>query len=606
MWLLRTTSGDPVLEQVLDRDIEPDGDWNLPKVRYAVLSHRWEDNEMSFDAIQSGPTSYDTQSGPALYNKSGWFKIDSLCQQAALDGLHYAWADTACIDKRSSAELQEAINSMYRWYARAEVCYVYLSDVYADDFRNTFKESKWFLRAWTLQELIAPPHVLFFDATWQLVGDKETLSELIADVTGISIEVLRGKKLLQQYSIAQRMSWAARRSATRIEDRAYSLLGMFDVNMPMLYGEGEKSFIRLQEEIIKASDDQSIFAWSGVQRGQPGLLALRPDVFLQSGDIEQIQLRYGREPYTMNNRGLSMTMSLAPYLTDTYLASIRCARHHSPQTLMVIFLRRLREDDQYARVSVRGEDLVDMSITFPIDSKQIPLSTRGWTSKSINIRQTRIVSLEDEFFFDRVYGFRLSKRLLEEDSKGGHRYHVRSKGQWDPDQRTLTVPPGSRNGNNIGDLDIQTQNRKIKQIKLGFDNDFNPVIFVSAGGSDKNENPMTNLLATNTTGWNRIIDAENKSFASASSVSGRPGLWALRGDRITGLDVHLSFDMVEFGGAAAAQSVGHVRIQRGRLDGALVWDVEIDDLQDTRSRKVREYISNGIGKSRRTNSMPTS
>ncbi|KAK3710241.1 hypothetical protein LTR37_010462 [Vermiconidia calcicola] len=603
MWLLRTTSGDPVLEQVLDRDLEPDGDWHLPKVRYAILSHRWEDNEMSFDAIQSGPTLYDTQSGPALYNRSGWFKIDRLCQQAALDGLHYAWADTACIDKRSSAELQEAINSMYRWYAKAEVCYVYLSDVYAENFHETFKESKWFLRAWTLQELIAPPDVLFFDATWHLVGDKQTLSGLIADVTGISIEILLGKKVLQQYSIAQRMSWAARRSATRIEDRAYSLLGMFDVNMPMLYGEGEKSFIRLQEEIIKTSDDQSIFAWSDVQRGQPGLLAPRPDVFLQSGDIEQIQLRYGREPYTMNNRGLSMTMSLAPYLTDTYLASIRCARRNSPRTLMVIFLRRLREDDQYARVSVRGEDLVDMSITFPIDSTQIPRSTRGWTANSINIRQTRVVSLEDELFFDRVYGFHLSKMLLEEDSKGGHRYEVSTKGRWDPEQRTLTVAPGSRNGGNVGGLDIQKQNRKVKQMRLGFDHDFNPVIFVSAGGNYQNENPMTNLLATNTTGWNKIINAENKSFASASSA--RPGLWALKGDRITGLDVYLSLDMIEFGGASSAQSVGRVRIQRGRLDGALVWDVEIDDLQDTKSRKVREVISMGIGKSRRTNSMPT-
>ncbi|KAI6002305.1 hypothetical protein F5J12DRAFT_906395 [Pisolithus orientalis] len=145
------------------------------------------------------------------------------------DGYTWLWIDTCCIDKRSSAELSEAINSMYRWYRNSQMCYVYLND--------------WFSRGWTLQELVAPKEAEFFNKSWVSIGIKQDLTSLLEDITRIPEKSVR--------AVAHIMSWAADRKTTRVEDRAYSLLGLFGVNMPMLYGEGSKAFQRLQLEIIR-------------------------------------------------------------------------------------------------------------------------------------------------------------------------------------------------------------------------------------------------------------------------------------------------------------------------------------------------------------------
>lgn len=162
-------------------------------------------------------------------------------------------------------KLSEAINSTFSWYQGAQVCYAYLSDVTwsptGDSRRSRFTQSRWFTRGWTLQELLAPQTLIFYDAHWFPLGSKADRSLGIKAATGISAEYLTGKKRLHDASIAQRMSWAANRQTQRKEYIAYSLLGIFGVNMPMLYGEGAKAFIRLQEEIIKESRDLSIFAW---------------------------------------------------------------------------------------------------------------------------------------------------------------------------------------------------------------------------------------------------------------------------------------------------------------------------------------------------------
>ena len=106
-----------------------------------------------------------------------------------------------------------------------------------------FYSSEWFDRGWTLQELLAPREVNFYDKHWHFIGTKSSLSDTISTRTNIAAEVLRGTKGLLDYSIAQRMSWASRRVTTRDEDIAYCLLGIFDVSMPLIYGEGEKAFI---------------------------------------------------------------------------------------------------------------------------------------------------------------------------------------------------------------------------------------------------------------------------------------------------------------------------------------------------------------------------
>ena len=164
--------------------------------------------------------------------------------------------DTCCIDKRSSAELSEAINSMYRWYENAQVCYAYLHDVLDSSFPVACNNERyangwpeWFLRGWMLQEMIAPSNVQFFNTTWQAIGDKRMLASTLKEITGVPEHVLKDGLYGDRPCVAQIMSWAANRMTTRVEDRAYSLMGLLDVNMPMLYGEGKKAFHRLQLEM---------------------------------------------------------------------------------------------------------------------------------------------------------------------------------------------------------------------------------------------------------------------------------------------------------------------------------------------------------------------
>lgn len=169
---------------------------------------------------------------------------------------------SCCIDKTSSAELTEAINSMFRWYKKSEVCYVYLSDVSSCDYiLEQFKKARWFQRGWTLQELIAPDNVIFYSKEWHQFGTKAGLSAFISDITNIGPLFLDSENLASA-SIAQKMSWASKRETSRPEDIAYCLLGIFDVNMPLIYGEGTKAFLRLQEEIMTTYPyDFTIFAW---------------------------------------------------------------------------------------------------------------------------------------------------------------------------------------------------------------------------------------------------------------------------------------------------------------------------------------------------------
>lgn len=219
--------------------------------RYAILSHTWADEECSLRDM----------SLPDVNQKAGFKKIKFCCEQAVKDGLQWAWVDTCCIDKTSTAELSEAINSMFWWYRRSAVCYVYLADVQNTD-RQQLEHSRWLTRGWTLQELIAPREIRFYDQSWCFIGLKSerSMQECLTRATGIEASILLGGQL-EYVPIAKKMSWAAKRSTTRVEDAAYCLLGLFDVNMPLLYGEGKKAFLRLQQEIMKVSEDHSLFVW---------------------------------------------------------------------------------------------------------------------------------------------------------------------------------------------------------------------------------------------------------------------------------------------------------------------------------------------------------
>ena len=216
---------------------------------YAILSHTWgaDDDEVTFNDVQTGVGK----------SKAGYSKVEFCARQAKKDRLDHVWVDTCCINKANYTELDEAIRSMFRWYQNAERCYVYLSDVTAgprDDhqtlphWRSTFGKSRWFSRGWTLQELLAPDEVIFFSADYECLGTKYQLGDWIYDTTGIPVTALRGIPL-SSFSVDERLKWAKKRETRRIEDKAYSLFGIFGVLLPVMYGEGDNAFRRLKEEI---------------------------------------------------------------------------------------------------------------------------------------------------------------------------------------------------------------------------------------------------------------------------------------------------------------------------------------------------------------------
>jgi hypothetical protein len=295
---------------------------------YAILSHRWEGEEVTFQDLQAGRA-------PGM---KGFPKIKGCCAQAVADGFLYAWVDSCCIDKTSSAELSEAINSMFHWYKRSQVCYVYLSDVSTglnwDSHQRQDSElrlSKWWTRGWTLQELIGPLVVIFYDRAWMELGTKKWMEILISSITGISCQHLRD---YTNASVAQKMSWASKRETTRVEDRAYSLMGLFSVHMPPLYGEGMMAFRRLQLEILARSEDESLFAWTENLWRPSGLLAHSPSEFAGSGDIVRRDYDPNRPPFAMTNKGLRMESFLVP-TGYGFWAPLNCARKHGQVALFV-------------------------------------------------------------------------------------------------------------------------------------------------------------------------------------------------------------------------------------------------------------------------------
>lgn len=341
---------------------------------YAILSHTWEKEEVSFQDMQSDRAK----------SKAGYSKIVGSCEQARSHRLQYIWIDACCIDKTSSTELTEAINSMYQWYQNAQVCFAYMSDVPSEgdilSEGSSFSKSRWFTRGWTLQELIAPSVVVFYSKDWRKLGVKTSerdgdvrninMKRKISAITGVDVEVLAGRDP-QSMSIAKRMSWASARMTTRKEDIAYCLMGLFGVNMPLLYGEGERAFVRLQEEIMKASDDHSLFAWRDTSDQAStdrylleersidseyiphrGLLATSPAEFIHSRNIVPFPSNHTNTPYSSTNRGLHIELLLLPYKSDIYTAVLNCTditQHLGP---LGIYLACLSppNGDQFARV----------------------------------------------------------------------------------------------------------------------------------------------------------------------------------------------------------------------------------------------------------------
>ena len=329
---------------------------------YAILSHCWGSprEEVSFRELHDGTYRQDCH---------GWRKILECCRLAQADELQYAWVDTCCIDKGSSAELTEAINSMFKWYGAAKVCYAFLPDVdtkirqqpLSPTEMQAFNSSRWFTRGWTLQELLAPRNVVFFDQSFQKIGTKYSLALPISEVTGIDRSYFYFPKAFKSASVAARMSWASRRETSRIEDIAYCLLGLFGVNMPLLYGEGSNAFLRLQNAIIHSYQDSTIFAWEGHDGEDEeicGVLAQSPRAFLNSRDIveDEHYLHPSEGSFEMTSRGLQYWLKSYSYIgAGSFLPiGLRCKEATSNKHIM---LRTVRAGRTVYRIGLEKRQL---------------------------------------------------------------------------------------------------------------------------------------------------------------------------------------------------------------------------------------------------------
>ncbi|KAI0976646.1 heterokaryon incompatibility protein-domain-containing protein [Xylaria arbuscula] len=420
---------------------------NPQKGSYAILSHTWEDGEVSFQQYRN--------IAEAIKLK-GFKKIDKTVQLAREKNLKYAWVDTCCINQSSSAELSEAINSMFKWYSDAAVCLVFLSDLPTAKITPlialansvwsriigsrevlreqlvevhksiglTFAQCRWFFRGWTLQELIAPKFVEFYDDGWVLIGTKQTLREPLSCVTRIPKSVLLKDVALRKVSNAQRMSWAADRRTTRVEDIAYCLLGLFGINMSPLYGEGQNAFIRLQEEILKQSDDVTLFAWETEENDDQqyqGILASSPDKFRGSGTITQHKATTNEAgEFRMTNKGLRLNQNNLLQLNhNTAILSLNCNRSgigysntgiHLMNTShgYVRFLpHKLVELSEFSQLTSNVEVPVFITKTVhPEDSREIAKHSIGLTFEYKEVTklsiwpQTLYNSIEERGFFD--------------------------------------------------------------------------------------------------------------------------------------------------------------------------------------------------------------
>jgi hypothetical protein len=314
---------------------------------YAILSHRWVGAEITFDTLpQHIPELRRTE---ARYLASPQLsKIRGACEMARQLGFAWMWIDNCCINKASATEESESINSMYKWYRDAQICITYLSDVKLDAapgmlnqnpsteiFRkiNSDQPSEWFFRGWTLQELLAPRKMNFYDTNWTFMGTKDSLAPAIEEITGISSAYLTNAMPFRDACIATKMSWMAGRKTTREEDIAYGMLGIFNVVLMPLYGEGMNAFRRLQELLQTTVIDESLYAWNmpdasasktyGVERnretvwgpGEWGLLAATPNWFRGCGHLTLDggpRIKRTIESFVSNQDGIRMEVPFLP------------------------------------------------------------------------------------------------------------------------------------------------------------------------------------------------------------------------------------------------------------------------------------------------------
>lgn len=434
-----------------------DFDLHKSKNSYSILSHRWTwgDDEIAYVDVLS----MDSE----VKAKGGYAKFTGACALAKKLGYDFLWIDTCCINKTDSVEMGEAINSMYRWYAMSKVCIAYLQDVTTS---AQFSESEWFNRGWTLQELIAPKSVCFYDRNWGYLGNKDSLSKTLVARTNIPADVLKNAKSPQAYSVAQRMSWAAKRTTKRLEDRAYSLMGLFGVNMAMIYGERERAFIRLQEQIISKSTDESIFVWDldlledstrDAKQVHCGLLASSPACFARCHDVVSNGRSRG---FRINQFGLSISLPATLYTLGTYLAPLNVKKDKVHGNCAILLAKRSGMDSFVRTSSPSGESIL-MTEKFGTDLKEFSVASETM-----------------ETLLHLYPGFWLRKLGFYDAHIKAHKILERVSSAEDD---RLKLPDGEVGTAGIIRLSLQESGQPagFGWIKLGFDADCQPVCFMT-------------------------------------------------------------------------------------------------------------------------------
>jgi hypothetical protein len=565
---------------------------------YAILSHTWGDDELELKDLR-GPD--------AVQRAQQDTKVHGACilAQKQMPKLSHAWIDTICIDQSSSSDKSEAINAMYRYYREAKICFTILSDVDGNGVqliesktpdtpqmkavRDAFTNARWFTRGWTLQELLAPTQFMFYDKHWNPLGSRDDLCNTIAGKTRIESAVLRDAQQLRACSIAKRMSWAAGRKTRRPEDVAYSLLGIFGVNMPMIYGEGgERAFIRLQEEIIKISDDHSLFAWPlSADPDNFAMLARSPAAFVNCSNIISAEFRYGNHPYSVTNRGVSMTLNLSPWSVGIYAAPINCYDLLKIQLKgsgdplvqkcqMGIFLKREMANDRYTRVAFDGMDFMPSEPRVNLGRRRDRdgdyVSDHGvvWGSSEeipVNVRRTILDFPPPVDLVPNINGFQIGPGLLELHNRKNWFWESASVHQWDAGQHVLQFATGQWEYSAV--LNISAQGKMTKFIKLGFNFDFDPICYLARHRNHLIQ-PFITLRREDYNKWNTV--ETNSSMKLATPDRDEPKLWRLRGDRLRGLDVYLP----GFGTKEVPRA--HITFERVNVSNASVWRFDIENL----------------------------
>ncbi|CAN9140993.1 unnamed protein product [Alternaria alternata] len=282
---------------------------------------------------------------------------------------------------------------MYNWYRQAKVCYVVLEDLPAHlRLEDQIAKCRWFTRGWTLQELLAPSNVEFYDQDWTFRGSRKDHTDTISKFTLIPTKVLLKPKTIYKESVGARMSWASKRITKRTEDMAYCLLGIFEINMPLIYGEGKRAFLRLQEEIIKRNNDLTIFAWDNVSRSRRWddlveVLATSPAAFAGSADLQNISTGLGPE-FSITNRGLLLTGDFklsyrssrerpekSTYVLQIATASDSTTRKIGLRKLAPRLYGRLRKLPRLDTYNASLKTFFDFTTDTPIDEDSIYITT---------------------------------------------------------------------------------------------------------------------------------------------------------------------------------------------------------------------------------------